>query len=652
MLKQSFSWGIASLLSVLLAACGGGGGSPGEASATSAAQSLVVEGRTAPAIEGLELTGIRTRSAAEKLPVPTLIQLPALLAPQSEHDDGSGRYMISAPRDVLATSSSTKMQQHLNWRPLPHGGQSAAVSFSSVDAFGIRLGLLVRALPGSAQIRIYRQDKSETVYQISGQEILQRIQSNIDAGDTSDNARTWWSPDAGSHEVTLEIEIPPGTPSSAVNVAVPRLSHVFVPLELPLESEKALQAKINESGACNLDATCYDAYANQRNGIARMIYIENGQGYTCTGSLINDKASSGTPYFLTANHCISTQTAASTLQTDWFYRSPSCDSRTLSSATSKRVGGADLRFTSSAMDTTLLVLRDTPPAGVYFAGWDASNASAAVGTQVVGIHHPRGDLLKIALGSITGFTSCTTGANGVISCTVASSTANFYVTTWSQGVIESGSSGSPLLTQDGRYILGVLFAGNAAAACKADGTRNVSGPNIYGRFDIAYNAGLSQFLNQSATPNPTSARQAIYRFYNARTGAHFFTSSAAERDSVIQNLPAFAYEGVAFYAYPPAESGQSPVYRFYNTASAAHFYTINNGERDYVRASLRSYNYEGPTWSAQPTATAGTSPIYRFYRPGNNTHFYTISDAERDFVRANNPGYVYEGPAYYAWTGQ
>lgn len=645
MFKRQFSWGAATLLSVLLAACGGGGGSPGENPAS--AQVLFVEGRTAPATQGLELTGIRSRSAAEKPPQPTRVELPKLVAALSAQDDGSGRFIISVPRDISVTSSSAKLQQHLNWRPLPHGGQSAAISFTDPDAYGIRLGLLVRALPGSAQIRIYRQDKSETVYQISGQEILQRIQSNIDSGDTSDEARTWWSPDAGSNEVTLEIEIPLGTDSKAVDIAVPRLSHVFVPLELPLDSEAGIQALLNESASCNLDATCYDAYANQRNAVARILFIQNGAGFSCSGSLINDASSSGTPYFLTANHCISNQTVATTVQSDWFYRSPSCDSRTLSSVTTRRLGGADMRFTNANSDTTLLVFRDAPPAGTYFAGWDVRNQAAPLNEQVVGVHHPRGDLQKISFGNITAYSSCTPfDATGSATCGLAtSSSGNRYRVLWREGTVESGSSGSPLFTQDGRFVLGVLSGG--AAVCSPTGTLS-----FYGRFDMAYSAGLSQFLNQAPTNPSPSARQAIYRFYNGSTGAHFFTSSTAERDSVIQNLPAFAYEGVAFYAYPPAEAGQSPVYRFYNTASGAHFYTINSGERTYVQTNLRSYNYEGPTWSAQSTAATGTSPIYRFYRPGNNTHFYTISQAERDFVMANNPGYLYEGPAYYAWTGQ
>ena len=40
----------------------------------------------------------------------------------------------------------------------------------------------------------------------------------------------------------------------------------------------------------------------------------NGSGFACTGGLLADLPGSGTPYLLTANHCISTQAAASSLQ--------------------------------------------------------------------------------------------------------------------------------------------------------------------------------------------------------------------------------------------------------------------------------------------------------------------------------------------------
>ena len=419
---------------------------------------------------------------------------------------------------------------------------------------------------------------------------------------------------------------------------------------MPLQSEAELQTKVNESGTCNLDATCYGAYAAQRDSIARMTFIENGVGYACTGSLINDTSSSGTPYFLTAAHCISTQAAASTLQTDWFYRSATCNSQALSSSTRKRMGGAELRFTNASLDTSLLVLRDTPPAGVLFAGWDARDIATTIGTEVAGLHHPRADLLKASFGQVMSFATCKT--TGDVSCQFSSSPSDFLVTTWREGVVESGSSGSPIFTQDGRYILGALFAGNVVAACYADGTRRSAGPNIYSRFGVAYQAGLSRFLNPTATAPLAPVRQPVFRFYNASTGAHFFTLNSDERDNVLRNMPTFVYEGIAFYAYTSDQLGYKPVFRFFNTASRAHFYTISAAERSYVQATLPGYKYEGSAWSAQETEINGASPVYRFYRSGTNTHFYTINAAERDFIIANDRGYAYEGKVYFAWAAK
>jgi len=41
----------------------------------------------------------------------------------------------------------------------------------------------------------------------------------------------------------------------------------------------------------------------------------------------------------------------------------------------------------------------------------------------------------------------------------------------------------------------------------------------------------------------------VFRFYNTRTGTHFYTISGAERDTVLNNYPQFAYEGAVFWAW-------------------------------------------------------------------------------------------------------
>jgi len=263
---------------------------------------------------------------------------------------------------------------------------------------------------------------------------------------------------------------------------------------------------------------------------------------------------------------------------------------------------------------------------------------------VTGIHHPLGDLQKINQGSVSGFGSCTSGGtSGSFSCSSANpSTAKFVMSIWNLGTTEAGSSGSGLFSAIGgsRYLIGQLYGGSASCSVR-------NGADAYGRLDIAYYAALSRWLSAPAV----TPRTAIYRFYNATTGAHFFTSNAAERDWVIAVYPAFKYEGVAFHAYASAISGSSPVHRFYNTQTGRHFYTISAAERDIVLAAMPDFSYEGVSWHAQAASGGNAAAVYRFYNAGLATHFYTISEGERNWVQTN-PSYRLEGVGYYAWTTQ
>lgn len=162
-----------------------------------------------------------------------------------------------------------------------------------------------------------------------------------------------------------------------------------------------------------------------------MLFTKDGGSYLCTGTLMNERQASYTPYFLTANHCISTQTVASTMETRWFYRSPTCNSGTLQSSSVRRTGGAKLLYATGDTDTAFMLLNEAPPTGVRFAGWTPS--PMASGTSIVGLHHPRGDLLKISFGTINGQANCQPTTGG-IQCTGTS--GNYHRVTWSQGTTE------------------------------------------------------------------------------------------------------------------------------------------------------------------------------------------------------------------------
>lgn len=637
MWRLGAAWGAAL---AVLAGCGGSGGSA-EVGAQTAAPVLKAEAWIQPASVDQGVPNVKSRSALVAPPTPSRVSLGALEESKTAGlGGGNGRRLVGVSRDVVTTQTAEQTAQKFQWKPTATGGQVAAISFTAEGAHGLRLGVVARMLPPGSLLRVYSQANAGTVFQISGQEVLQRIERNARAGDTTLDGQTWWTPEIGSDEVTLELELPAGAATSAVDLSVPRVSHIFENLSIPSEDE--LSTKINESASCQLDASCYEAYANQRNAVARMIFTSGGGTYACTGTLLNDSRSSGTPYFLTANHCISKQAEASSLQTDWFYRAPTCNSRTLSSTTVKRVNGAALLYASATTDTSFLQLNDAPPTGAVFAGWDAGTQT--LGSPVVGLHHPKADLLKVSMGSLSSLTSCAATSGDQFQC--SGSSGNYYRVTWSEGTTEGGSSGSALF-KDGTYVIGTLYGGGSS--CSA-----TTAPDFYGRFDVAYNAALQTWLSGTTPPTGPTGRVPVYRFYNIAGLEHFYTSSVAERDLLLNQYgSSFVYEGPIFYAYPIEGSGSNflPVFRLVDVARKLHIYTANPAERDGLRQVFPSVQLEGTAWWGGVAPGNGSVPVYRFRNRVTGTYLYTASPAERSYINANmGQQYVEEGIGFYVWA--
>ncbi|MFN3496333.1 MAG: DUF1566 domain-containing protein, partial [Hydrogenophaga sp.] len=147
----------------------------------------------------------------------------------------------------------------------------------------------------------------------------------------------------------------------------------------------------------------------------------------------------------------------------------------------------------------------------------------------------------------------------------------------------------------------------------------------------------------------SASRIPAYRFYNGNTGAHFYTTSASERDQVNATLsPPYTFEGDAFSVANAFSPGLSPVYRFYNTQSGVHFYTISEAERASIVANLPQFTEEGVAYYASQVAGAGLVPLYRFFVPSRGFHFYTASLSERNSIQENLSAiYQYEGVGYH-----
>ena len=341
-------------------------------------------------------------------PKPRNIRMEAVSAEKIAEEKATGEKpgvprKIGVGRTVHELETPKGVARQLEWQTLPSGGKLAAISISSPNAVGIRLGIRVTKIPAGTLFRFYSQG-SVTAINVPAEEILSLLAHNSKAGDKSENGKTYWGPYIAGEEATVEIQLPPGSPETSLEISIPQVSHFFAD-PLSQDSPAKKNKSIGDSDSCELDATCYGGWLPQANSTAKMSFVEAGYSWLCTGTLVSDTQGSLTPYFLSANHCISTQTVASTLQTFWFYRSSTCGNATLNPNYRTLTGGAQLLYQNFDTDTSFMKLLGTPPGGAKFSGWLASPPS--VSESVVGIHHPEGDLQKISFGGMQSFMTCT-----------------------------------------------------------------------------------------------------------------------------------------------------------------------------------------------------------------------------------------------------
>lgn len=128
----------------------------------------------------------------------------------------------------------------------------------------------------------------------------------------------------------------------------------------------------------------------------------------------------------------------------------------------------------------------------------------------------------------------------------------------------------------------------------------------------------------------------LYRLYNPSSLDHFYTTSVAERNSLVN--VGWRYEGIAWNV---PKSG-TPVYRLYKKSNGDHIWVTEGSELDSLVKS--GWTKEGVAFYG---STSDKNPVYRLYNTSTQNHFYTTSAAERD-SSIKQSGYKYEGVAFFA----
>ncbi|QTE30229.1 hypothetical protein [Pengzhenrongella sicca] len=173
-------------------------------------------------------------------------------------------------------------------------------------------------------------------------------------------------------------------------------------------------------------------------------------------------------------------------------------------------------------------------------------------------------------------------------------------------------------------------------------------------FDYADSNPFGPSWNVSAGPQSGLGLPivTVQRFWSqAYNNAHFFTADGDEAINIYTTDANWTYEKVAFSAYATqgqacATAGLTSIYRFYSPKFESHFFTSSAAEMNSVRANDRNWNYEGVAYCAPTDTAAGTAPLFRFWSARFGKHFYTADSAEAHQLRTADPNWAYEGVAY------
>ena len=344
-------------------------------------------------------------------------------------------------------------------------GETAILGITSSGAASVRVNIDLSALPQGTEVRFY----DESFYKPVGASI--RV--------SKDQAINRWSDSIEGDFVGIELFIPSNAPKSDFTLVINKVMHQLISKET---ASLKHNADIGASGSCQIDVKCaIESVRNLSSSVAKIVFIDDGFSYSCTGTLMNDAdTSSEIPYFLTANHCVDSQAVANTLEFYWFFEKTTCSTSTANN-TIYTSGGASLLKADKDYDYSFLKLNSTPPAGVSLSGWDANT----VGSDFVyGIHHPSGDLKKYSAGFTKRYYDSFYG----------NKSNTHILVDWLSGTTEGGSSGSGLWDRkgDSLYLVGTLTGGSSAC-------NYTQGVDLYGRFDKSYPA-LKGWLNNTSSP--------------------------------------------------------------------------------------------------------------------------------------------------------
>lgn len=258
------------------------------------------------------------------------------------------------------------------------------------------------------------------------------------------------------------------------------------------------------NASCIQNASCGSTgpAAAAENAVAKMLWVSGCCIYICTGGLIADTDNSTEiPYFLTANHCISKGNDAKNLEAYFQYSvscGAGCPAGSFDPPPAPKTTGATIVSSNRSGDYTLLQLKQSPPSGSVYLGWNSTPIANTNGASLYRISHPSGapqayseHVVDTSVGACQGWPR----GERIYSDDVA-------------GATEGGSSGSPVVNSNGE-IVGQL-SGCCGYNC-GDVCDSASNATVDGAFAF-YFSNIEQYLDPAGggcTPTTASCTDGI-----------------------------------------------------------------------------------------------------------------------------------------------
>jgi hypothetical protein len=383
---------------------------------------------------------------AEKVIMPP-VDVAALLAEDAIEEAKGIPFRFGFPFEV-----NYNLENSGTWINLPDGGKLWRLNIFSKGATTINLVYNDFWLPAGAKFFLYNSKRSELIGAFTERN------NNEDGQFATGLIR--------GESIILEYYEPANVLSPGI-INISSIIHGYK----DIFKEYFHSDDFGTSGSCNINVNCPPGNNWQNEIRAAAMILTAGNFRLCSGSLVNNVRQDLTPYFLTANHCLSQTPGTWIIMFN--YQSPQC-SPNQDGPLNYTVQGTQIKANNAASDFALLLLNTAPPDSynVHYAGWSALDIPATSG---VGIHHPDGDVKKIST-SIQPYEHDTWSGTPV---------SSHWRVRWtpdgSLGITEPGSSGSPQYDQN-HHIVGQLHGGpsSCTASDKSD---------LYGKFSFSWNYG-------------------------------------------------------------------------------------------------------------------------------------------------------------------